>query len=54
MLTTPLQLLGAYAAIANGGTLYTPQVVEEVTNPLGAALSGFTPNRGKLKASPET
>jgi penicillin-binding protein 2 len=55
MLTTPLQLLGAYAAIANGGTLYTPQVVEEVTNPLGAALSGFTPRqRGKLKASPET
>lgn len=55
MLTTPLQLLGAYAAIANGGTLYTPQVVEEVTNPLGAGLSGFTPReRGKLKASPET
>lgn len=55
MLTTPLQLLGAYSAIANGGTLYTPQVVEEVTNPLGAGLSVFAPmERGKLKASPET
>lgn len=55
MLTTPLQLLTAYAAIANGGTLYTPQVVEEVTNPLGAELSRFTPQeRGKLKTSPET
>ncbi|HXI10359.1 MAG TPA: penicillin-binding protein 2, partial [Thermodesulfobacteriota bacterium] len=55
MLTTPLQLLDAYSAIANGGTLYTPQVVEEVTDPPGTVLSKFTPEeRGKLKISPDT
>lgn len=55
MLTTPLQLLDAYAAIANGGTLYTPQVVEEITNPTGTLIKGFTPEeRGKVSVSPET
>lgn len=30
MLATPLQLANAYATIANGGTLYTPRLVEKI------------------------
>ena len=30
---TPLQLLNAYSALANGGTLYQPQVVREIRGP---------------------
>ena len=33
--TSPLQLALAYAAIANGGTLYYPRVVDRVTTALG-------------------
>ncbi|MBI5642469.1 MAG: penicillin-binding protein 2 [Deltaproteobacteria bacterium] len=54
MLTTPLQLCNAYAAIANGGTLYKPQLIEEIKTPAGQELSRFTPEeRGKLIISPE-
>jgi len=31
ILTTPLQVVTAFSAIANGGTLYRPQVVKEIT-----------------------
>ncbi|HEU4792549.1 MAG TPA: penicillin-binding protein 2 [Nitrolancea sp.] len=53
-LATPLQLADAYAAIANGGTLWQPYLVQEVT-----ALDGSKPyvaqpkERGKLPATPE-
>lgn len=33
---TPLQIAAAYAAIANGGTLYRPYVVAEIRGPRGA------------------
>ncbi len=32
---TPLQLLNAYCALANGGTLYKPHVVDEIIGPDG-------------------
>ncbi len=40
---TPLQLLNAYAALANGGTLYKPQVVREVLAPDGSVVRPFKP-----------
>jgi penicillin-binding protein 2 len=33
---TPLQLLNAYAAVINGGTLYQPRVVHEIIGPDGS------------------
>jgi len=55
MLVTPLQLLDAYGAIANGGTIYTPQLIEEITDPAGVILSKFKPQeRSRLKVSSET
>jgi penicillin-binding protein 2 len=33
--TTPLQVLNAYCALANGGNLWTPQVVKSITPPNG-------------------
>jgi penicillin-binding protein 2 len=41
--TTVLQLALAYAALANGGTLYVPQLIERVTAPDGSTLQEFPP-----------
>ena len=41
--STPLQLLNAYAALANGGTVYQPQVVREITGPDGTIVRPFVP-----------
>jgi penicillin-binding protein 2 len=40
---TPLQLINAYAALANGGKLYQPQVVRQVTGPDGNVVRPFKP-----------
>ena len=40
---TPLQLINAYAALANGGRLYQPQVVREILAPDGTVVRSFTP-----------
>ncbi len=38
MLATPLQMAAAYAAIANGGTLYTPHIAKEVLSREGRRI----------------
>jgi penicillin-binding protein 2 len=40
---TPIQLINAYAALANGGKLYQPQVVRQVTGPDGTVVRPFKP-----------
>jgi len=45
---TPLQLANMYSAIANGGKLYTPQVVEAVTNPEGKIIRQYRPKLNKI------
>lgn len=40
---TPIQLINAYAALANGGKVYQPQVVREVVAPDGKVVRAFTP-----------
>jgi penicillin-binding protein 2 len=44
VLVTPLQLLNAAAAIANGGTLYRPQVVRDVIDSQGQIAQAFAPD----------
>lgn len=55
MLVTPLQVVDFIAAIANGGTLYRPQLIENVTDVNGTQIIGFTPEvRGTLPISDST
>jgi penicillin-binding protein 2 len=52
---TPIQLINAYAALANGGRLYRPQVVREVVGPDGTVLQAFKPDLiRKLPVSAKT
>ncbi len=51
---TPLQLLNAYAAVANGGTLYTPHLLREVRDISGKAVYTQAPKiTRKLDMKPE-
>ncbi len=42
-LTTPIQLANAYAAIANGGTLYRPYVLRKIVNAAGQVVESGAP-----------
>lgn len=41
---TPIQLINAYAALANGGRLYRPQLVREIIGPDGTVIRPFKPD----------
>jgi penicillin-binding protein 2 len=52
---TPLQLTNAYAALANGGTLYAPRVGEALVNAAGKVVQRISPTVvRKLPSSSET
>jgi penicillin-binding protein 2 len=42
-IVTPIQLINAYAALANGGTLYQPQIVHDVKDAAGNIVQDFEP-----------
>jgi penicillin-binding protein 2 len=49
-LTTPLQICQMTATLANGGKLYRPQLVEQVTDPDGTVMARFQPElMGEIK-----
>ena len=53
-LVTPLQLVNVTAAVANGGTLYKPQLVQKITGPNGEVVQDYQPQvLGKVPVSPE-
>jgi penicillin-binding protein 2 len=44
VLATPLQMVNAASAIANGGTLYRPQIVHDVIDSEGKIVKAFAPD----------
>jgi len=40
---TPIQLINAYSALANGGKLFKPQLVRQIIGPDGSVVRPFTP-----------
>jgi cell division protein FtsI (penicillin-binding protein 3) len=51
---TPLQVLNAYSALANGGRLYAPRLVEKVTESDGETVFLNEPSVIRQAVSPET
>ncbi|HDQ34956.1 MAG TPA: penicillin-binding protein 2 [Chloroflexi bacterium] len=43
LLATPLQMLNSLNAIANGGTLYQPQLIHHITDANGLTVRDYTP-----------
>ncbi|WP_223868236.1 penicillin-binding protein 2 [Microbispora bryophytorum] len=55
VLVTPLQLAWGYAALANGGTVFSPRIGKRVVRPDGAVVRTITPPvAGKIDASRKT
>ncbi len=55
VLMTPLQMTVAYAAIANGGTLYKPEVARAIVKPDGTLIQDIKPvKNGIIPASAST
>jgi len=51
-LVTPLQLVNAYASLANGGNLYRPRLVKRIETMDGTIIRTFEPEqRGKIPVS---
>ncbi|MGZ4450074.1 MAG: penicillin-binding protein 2 [Nocardioides sp.] len=51
-IVTPLQLARAYAALANGGTLFEPRIAKAIVSSDGTVLKRFAPKvAGHVKAS---
>jgi penicillin-binding protein 2 len=49
ILVTPLQLANAYAALANGGTLYSPRIAKAIVKPDGGVVRELSPTElGKV------
>ena len=44
VVVTPLQLINAYSALANGGKLYRPQLVEQITAADGSVIRTLKPD----------
>ncbi len=52
VLVTPLQLLNAISAVANGGVLYLPQLVDRIERANGELIKSYPPiPRGKIPLS---
>jgi len=51
---TALQVLNAYATIANGGVMMEPRVVRSIVTPEGNEVRSFPPQRVRSVISPET
>lgn len=51
---TPIQLLSAISAVANGGMLYRPYIVDKITTPDGSLVEQKKPNPVRQVISKET
>jgi peptidoglycan glycosyltransferase len=54
LLATPLQMAMVVAAVANGGTLMEPRVVERIVSPKGKTISRFDPKQYSEVMKPQT
>jgi penicillin-binding protein 2 len=54
-LVTPIQLANAYAALANGGTLYRPRLIKQLESSDGHVIKRYGPEKqGTLPVRPQT